>query len=254
MKLIFLYAFVPICLTILSYPQEMFNISKGSAVIGIARNDTIWIGADSKITDTGILGSATSRCKIIRSGNIIFAHHGVIKDYFTNVDIDTIIVHSIEGGTDVRSIIEYFNQAMIFTLQYISTLEVIGKKYSIGDTLNNYHTGFLIAAVEREQPILYSLEYDTKVNDTVPRQSFLTKTELIQQHYNAEIGKIRYFAQGVGNIDEEIRAYQNRNIPSVIVELIERAIQKFPDHLGGPISIIQITKDDIKWIQKGLCE
>lgn len=254
MKLIFLYAVFSIVFTTISLPQNSFSILKGSAIIGITRNDTIWFGADSKTTHSDVLGNTRIQCKIINAGNIVVAHLGLMNDFFTNINIDTIITNCVKDGKNTKSIINYLNKTMIYTLQYISTIAIMGNKYSIGDTLHSYHTGFLIATNEESEPTLHHFEYITTVVEKVPKNSFLTKTELISKLYQVKTGILNYCPLGFSILSENIIKYQNSIIPNLINELIRREIQKSPDKIGEPISIIQITKDNIKWIQRGLCK
>jgi hypothetical protein len=61
-----------------SYSQESSLSKKGTTIVYVIRNDTIWIGVDSKIIgekNGNPIDSVT--CKIIKVNNIVFTHAGL---------------------------------------------------------------------------------------------------------------------------------------------------------------------------------
>jgi len=243
-------AFFIIFISTINYSQELLSINRGTTVVGIARNDTIWIGADSKMED------GTTKCKIVKTDSMVFTHAGIFNESITQINIDTLFVRTVRKVRNVKETREWFNYAMRYILQLTGSLKMPGSiKYRIGDKILEDQTGCLIATYLNGKPIIYTHEYITTVLDNNLASPCQTRTDVIYDSYVTEMGGFRIFSFGYDKlIRNATEDFSNWDIPTLINHLIGMEINRTPSKVGKPISIIRLTKNKIEWVQKGLCE
>ena len=234
-----------ISVNFISNAQSNSSISKGTTILTVIRNDTVWIGADSKETTSW---SNTIVCKIIRKPSFVFAHAGISGLRSDKEEINIIefaLNHS--GGESLQKIMNNFNKNFtdIFT-RLIMKIKVYSN-YSVGDTISNFITSVIFANYESRQANVYFFDFIPIIakNDSVE----------IKIHYNSRTGRIgggfHPALSGERDIIEQIiNKYSTSNIPEAINILINKEIKAVPQIVGLPINIIRIDKDGIHWIQK----
>ena len=211
------------------------------------RNDTIWIGADSKIISKEGGPSLTPRCKIIKANNFVFVHAGLFG--YGGYDIDSIFYYCYGIGRN------YYNTRILFKDLTIKVLYQIASE-----------------KVTRDPQKFISGKKDTDYVSTVFATYETYKAKFISYVYKATIGKNDGGVYTITNVDSTIiesslgatytylggvydaiilmRPNKNEDIPTFINNLIKIEIKAEPNKVGYPINKIRIAKDGIKWIQK----
>ena len=80
-----------------AHTQNANSQINGTVIIGIIRNDTIWIGADTKFNNTTNLQILNlSKIKIFK--NFVYAHAGIFYNAPTKINFNQIFIESAEKG------------------------------------------------------------------------------------------------------------------------------------------------------------
>ena len=237
-----------ISVNFISNAQSNSSISKGTTIITVIRNDTVWIGADSKETTSW---GNTIVCKIIRKPSFVFAHAGISglrsdKEGLKNINIiEFALNHST--GNSLQKIMNNFNKNFTYIFTRLIMKTKAYSNYSVRDTISNFITSVIFANYESRQANVFCFDYIPIIvkNDSVE----------IKINYNSRTGRIgggfHSALSGERDIIEPIiNKYSTSNIPEAINLLINKEIKAVPQIVGLPINIIRIDKAGIHWIQK----
>jgi len=241
-KYLYITIFI-VFVSLLNFHKAEF-IKSGTTIICVVRNDTVWIGADSKIVDQfgKFIGIG---CKVFSGKNFVFANSGLFG--YGKYNIPNIAY---------RSIGEYFtiNDLWLFKRYAIKILYEIGENMS---TRKIYKAG-------QSEEVHFSTIFATNTNGN---------TNIFFDTYELEVGCCNrgsvyaivkvdsVFASGISTnvltykagIYDEIKsmdANRTEDIPIFIKKLITIEINAHPDSVGYPINIIRVTKNKIDWIDK----
>lgn len=228
---------------------------KGTTVISIARDDTIWIGADSKVTN--LTNDIRYDCKLKITDSIIFTYTGsywYITDLI-NINTDSIFYHCIKNkNTSVDNIIKRFNDTIITALEKIGLDLMQRNKYKVNDTIDN-ELNAIFSFNRRNVPHMMVNAYRTIVVDTNlnAKKPLKICTEQEWMIANDEKTKCRLYGKIEAIIPEIISIKPQLNkiyIPKLINEMINAESKAQPQEVGGNINIVCITPRGIRWIQK----
>lgn len=245
-----------VCIVGSIYAEESVLYGEGTTGICIIRNDTIWIGVDSKVTDT--MGSdSLFKCKILTTDKIIFTQTGnnFYIDSQINIHIDTLFINCANEDAAPTQIINCFHDAVLAAYKIIGSNEMLSMRYSIGDTIP-YRLNSIFAFNEESIPHLYLISYKIVVLDTSAGSKNPLKI-IFQKNLrraNSEVPSY-YLAGRIDAILDTMIHFIAPNldkldIPVLINHLIEIQATAQPNHVGGGISIISICPQGINWFQK----
>src|SRR3989304_7237167 len=106
--------FLIISFNYLLYSQECLYPDMGTTIIFILRNDTIWIGTDSKVSNNSKELIPPS-CKISVHRNLVFTSAGLTHDNFSNIYLDTLFIHCAKITHDVETTLWILNRTLTNT-------------------------------------------------------------------------------------------------------------------------------------------
>lgn len=245
----FYVAFFIVALTSISYAQKSFIEKSGSIFVCIQRNDTIWIGVDSKIYQN----PSIIECKILKFDNFVFAHVGLTRgtDMYRNFvwDIDSLFYRAITIKSNFYGIRNYINKSCKVWSSRIGLIEAAKNKMSIGESVIEASITSLFAIYEERKAKVFIYNFLPIVVKTKSGDSTVTT----QVDSGLVIGT-KNIKKSLGGVFQEIAHINptdiSTDIPIAIRELIKIEINAHPDKVGYPINIIRITKDGIRWIDK----
>jgi hypothetical protein len=285
--------FIIILFIILSNFHKSFPQEHGTVIISVIRNDTIWIGADSKVKE-GIFVYDTffNQCKIRKYGDFVFTSSGIYSD--ENFDVDSIL-------TSIQNRVDSFNEIIdTFTTTIIPHLKKFGERYALdlwerkqaleqGYIIGNptidefividslirtkFKPGSLLQALSsvfakfiNGKPRFFFRDFYIRLMDTTKIDSTSIYIQLMADStiYNPNENIVKYYGVTpiIRTLDYSLRnkgkplgdAIEGVDVCDFINFYIKEEIKNSPLDIGEPISIIRLTKDRIEWIQNGLCE
>jgi hypothetical protein len=245
-KVIFLFIFI--CFN--SFPQDSF-INKGTTIIAVVRNDTVWIGADSKVTDEDGNFVGTT-CKILRYNDIVFAHAGLKTDFVADIDIENIFISSYFRNKTLSGTVKTFGDSLMLAIDRANRNSKIGMEYEIGDTIKTHIVEAYFAGVENDTLKLF-------VYLIVPWVGVLHRNGIVFSPYLREVSAQQSsFIPVFGGYANKIRyigdIFKSGDVPQLIRAMILIECAKESKFVGEPINIIRITKNGIEWIENQNCK
>ena len=244
-KMLFLFLLSPL----LGYSQTL--------VIITCRNDTVMIGADSKLglyntaySKNGNIESktATTICKIRQKGNVYYTGAGFGMDIITNyskgiainkrnpITIDfpfNKVVNRLQSYIDssrrIHSIIyEHFKGPQFCTVAFVWFLGQNPRTQVIQFKLTNNDS----------EPI--------RVKYTVSRQDFILPKDM---RATLPIGH----TEAINNVVYSRDFWTGKNTNDCILKLIKMQIKATPSDVGEPIAVVQLTYNKTEWLECGVC-
>ena len=109
--------FITLFITSNQFPQPI-SVYSGTTIITVVRNDTLWIGADSKVVDT-IKDTVYTVCKIISKGDVVFTNSGIIGDWTGNFNVYNLFMYSYDKGNTIFETMKIFGDSLILKFKEI---------------------------------------------------------------------------------------------------------------------------------------
>ncbi|MDB5141574.1 MAG: hypothetical protein JWQ66_287 [Mucilaginibacter sp.] len=234
--------------------------SWSSTVLIVIKDHIITIGADSKVVlfvtevkDKKPVFSIkyTSMCKISKINNFICTGVGVSLETiekkspgFLNPNLALRI--QLQGLCDYL-IPKLFPQIELERRQnrasYIRHFKKTAKK--------DYFATFCFCCFENGKAVVYTLDFGciNSENEKVRIHSKITR--YIEDNKILQLGR----TDAIHPLIASGQAFINKSIPQVIYGLIENEIKQYPDFVGEPIDVIEITgQNKYNWVYNSNCK
>ncbi len=221
---------------------------KGTCVVCVIRNDTIWIGADSKVGQFEL--DVKTFCKIIESNDFVFTHSGLYIHGWKGTDVNKIFRKSASKGVDVYNTMNIFKNDMIRVLEGLGLYEILHNQFSIGDTINIIKVTALFATYNQGKAKRFTQIYSTIVIDTFNVKTIVKIDSTFAPKEGGfsygVIGANAYIAGYIQRNEKEVRALPPIKLINTFIKI---EAKNLPEIVGGPIDMIRITKEGISWIK-----
>src|SRR5215204_660321 len=233
------------------------SAARATTIVAVKRAKEIFIGADSKVTDTFGNALANQACKIVQAGSVFFAYAGFARDNQTGFSIPQIAADalnlkpelSVAGKTEILTgaVVEKLNVELPLLKQnsFVTYREKIEGKTFLR---------VLVAGFERGKPVLLVRQF--RLGQTADEGVGVIVSE---DDCDADCkGKnvTRYLGEtdAIDGLPEETRDFWQQGFAAGIRKLIETEINARDEYVGPPIDILQINARSAVWIQKkALC-
>ena len=244
--------FFIILLCCISYSQESITQYHGTILIGITRNDTMWIGVDSK--SVGNNGDVRTACKIIKTPEFVFAHAGLTQvniksgnKVIKEIKIDSLLYDAYKQGISMDKTMEIFNK------NFIHMHEIEG---SLMNSKANYPINFVLNEIAST---IFFAKYDNNKIEFIFNYYF----PIVREHNHIEVKFSPH--KVVSKMGDEVKIAPffprfrkkeplvidiSKDIPANLRNFIKHQITVDTTNLGLPINIIRICKNGIDWIDK----
>lgn len=224
-----------------------------TTVVAVKTPKEIYLGADSKVTDT--FGNAAERraCKIVQSGRVFFAYAGFARDSKSGFSIPDIARRSLAAAKSPS--IHAKTEAMAKSIVAELTRYLPKMKEESFVTFREKIEGkiflrIVVAGFEKGKPAIfvrmfrYGLAADGRLGVIVTADDCDAKCSApVTTRFLGETDAI------VG-LPEESKDFWNEGFAAGVRKLIETQIAARDEYVGPPIDIVKIDANRAVWIQK----
>lgn len=236
------------------FAQIFAVLGSATTIVAVKTPKEIYIGADSKVTDTfGNTAANAQACKIVQAGSLFFAYAGFARDNQTGFSIPQIALDalnqkpeaSIAERVDIltKTVVEKLNVELPLLKQ--SSFPTYREKID-GRTFLK----ILVAGFEKNKPVVLLRRF--RFGET-SEQTFgvIVSTNDCDA---ACTGKVvtRFLGEtdAIDGLAEETKDFWKQGFAAGVRKLIETEIVARDDYVGAPVDILQITAKRAVWIQK----
>lgn len=233
--------------------QIFVSAARSTTIVAVKTQKEIFIGADSKVTDTFGNAAANQACKIVQAGSVFFAYAGFARDNQTGFSIPQIAAESL----NLKPELSVAAKTEILTLAVVEKLNVelpLLKQNSFvtyrekieGKTFLR----ILVAGFEKGKPVLLVRQF--RLGQTADRSIGV----IVSTDDCAAGCKGKYVTRFLGETDaidglpEETKDFWKQGLAAGVRKLIETEIAARDRYVGPPVDILQITAKRAVWIQK----
>jgi hypothetical protein len=208
-----------------------------TTIVAVKTDKEIVVGADSKVSWIKETFRETD-CKIHQVGNVFFALAGIAGDAGTGFSVARIATQAIKNNQTIQdAVVEFVAMIQDPIYSYVKSM-----KFQMPDWYNgNYGNGSFMDIVffgfENGEPEMYYLNCWP---DNLDAKGFKPGFSFIF------LGCWKSLSELV----ETQPDYWDMGIIKATCNLIQLAINDYPQHVGPPINIVRITADGAEWIQK----
>ncbi len=244
------------------------GVGADTAIIAYRTPQFIVIGADSKMTGSKTGETRRFRCKIGQAKNIVWASSGLTKTIGkvpVNFDVNQVAFDAVNSTSDFDDLIARFDSRIMSDLVPLLTFVAVSTPtYFTDRVLNKPAVEIIFAGVDHDQ-IRASVRYFVvERNSNASTFSDASKFVLTPQHVDcpskncasSEEGSFRLGAQDAidAELTREPEIWQKLGVVPAIKKLIGLQIVHSPNLVGGPLTIMKISRSGIDWIEKGACQ
>jgi len=234
-------------LTIILFSQTYISYNQ-TTIIAIRLNDTIIIGADSKAHN---FKKSWNVCKIYKYKNFYYAVSGISSDTIYNFDLEVIINKNVDANREIFLTLDSLNYALCDSLiNYLKRIK-FNRPYVYNEFITKYRgIKIIFAIISYQIPFLVGAEYYVEYDSTMMNYYIKYKNTFCPGDSKAS-SNIMIIGQhkAIDGYLEDHPGFWEKNPVEAINFLIKLEIKSNPDKVGKPIDIIQITKNNYKWIQ-----
>ncbi|MFB9842683.1 hypothetical protein [Mucilaginibacter ginsenosidivorans] len=222
-----------------------------TCIVAIKRNDTIMVGADSRVSQSGIniitkqpiTRYADTSCKIISNGNgsINFSLSG-----YQGVSLRNLAKRIIDTAKSITAFEKAYQTSVI---DYVFNSFVSANKHEVQYLLKRYKVGYAITDC-----VVFGREQDTMILHYLALRRKVTDTLSIDLEWGRQ-DKVDSVAFGEWKEISDNHLWSNREVwknglKSGIEFLINFSHTYHPDHVGGPINVLMVTRKKTMWLDK----
>ncbi len=228
----------------ISYPQESINLYHGTILIGITRNDTIWIGVDSK--SVGNNGDVIKVCKIIKTPEFVFAYCGLSQSNVKSdnkvtkkINIDKLLYDAYHQGITMDKTMEIFNKIYIQMHEIVGSVMNSEANYPINSVLNEIASTIFFARYD-----INKIEFIFNYYFPIVGENNHIDVKFSPHRWVSEIGdrvKIAPFFPNVGK-RETFVIDTSKDIPTNLRNFIKHRINVDKKNLGPPLILFKLAK------------
>lgn len=226
------------------------NFKHGSFCVAFVRGDTITVGIESRIMGPHVVPDTA--CKIFESNGVIFASVGIFAHYRFNIrdeaKRDLILPITLEKRVQrFDSVTFNWMRTWVDSLSYhdlFSNSEMARNALSIRALFATFING---------SPILYNRTFHPRMSghhvivDTSFTQSIVTPDEWVCSPFEGDSTYLTGYIEALNKTNMIITATPE----TIIRALIENQSKMDSIWIGGPIDIVQLTRDGkARWIQR----
>ncbi|MGA9936727.1 MAG: hypothetical protein WA369_12070 [Candidatus Acidiferrales bacterium] len=229
--------------------------SRATSIIAVTHNGNIWIAADSKETaigagDVDSPGRDRYICKLRKQNTFYFAGAGNdYEDPPSGFSIPNLVAASSSPNASIYQtalrFISISKSPIAKETAFIVKYE--GARFSLTDSIRFGRVIFF--GVERGQPKVWLVTISVH---------FLDGEWIVDEHAPEPPPKdLPGF--GIGVVDtavDYIMGHQNEVATDplgVLRKSVAAQVQVDPIHIGGPISIVELSRNGVRWIEPGEC-
>ena len=223
-----------------------------TCIVGIRTPQIAVIAADSKGTFKGNNPeSVRSVCKIFRVSEAGFAIAGLIKDPESGFDLEKIVAETLWQRASISMATVQLRERLVslltLELKHLKDKKPALFKESMKD---DYVCSLLIAAWEKEQPVMNGLGFKASEDD---RGQMQIDTSLLCCPGNCPEGVYTFFLGARNGIDHYV-ANHGMNIGMSPEDgapfLVGLEIKAGTEGVGLPIDVLAITGVGVKWLAR----
>jgi hypothetical protein len=234
------------CIVIIGPP------SYGTTVIFIRRGTTIWIAADSQQTGFDQFGNKKAvrfQCKLIKENSFYWASSTNYYADSTGFSIQK-LVQAAKGNTLHEIAANLADTAKQPILDEVENVEnqIPPEKRRTTDAAMLFGT-VLFLGLDDQKPAVFIVRFTvqrTNRKETVRSDGPIPFTE------TSVGGGIGIFDEGLDYMTAH-RAEIASNPIGILRNSVLQEEHKFPDDIGGKMSILQLSSDGFRWIENGEC-
>jgi hypothetical protein len=238
-----------VLLAIISAPSN----SLSTTVVAVKTSKEIYLGADSKVTDT--FGNAAERraCKIVQSGRVFFAYAGFARDAKNGFSIPEIAKRSLASGKtlSIQAKTEAMAKVIVTELtRYLPKMKdesfVTFREKIEGKTFLR----IVVAGFDKGRPAIFVRLFRYGMT-TDGRGGVLVSADDCDGKCSAPV-TTRFLGEtdAIVGLPEESKNFWNDGFAAGIRKLIEIQIAARDEYVGPPIDILRIDAKRATWIQK----
>ena len=237
--------------------QLAASAARATTIVAVKRAKEIFIGADSKVTDTFGNASANQACKIMQAGSVFFAYAGFARDNQTGFSIPQIAADALNlkpelavaARTEIltSAVIEKLNVELPLLKQhsFVTYREKIEGKTFLR---------ILIAGFEKGKPVLLVRQFRLGQMADKGVGVIVSRDDCDAGCKGKNITRFLGETEAIAGLPEETKDFWKQGFAAGVRKLIETEINARDEYVGAPIDILQITARRAVWIQKkALC-
>ena len=228
--------------------------ASATTVVAARTPTTLVLGADS-LTHTLDEDKYWSVCKINVSNGVFWAAAGATANPAMNYSLNALVDKAMAGSSSLDARTAAFEAALIPQLAEVANAIRMEnpswyERHAEGLAL----TRVLFGAFENGASRLRLREFVTKANPSADRVDVsVTRTDCP----GPSCANSRIFFLGqyefASKVAGDLLTAPTTGLAEGVRRSIEAEIAHNPDHVGPPVSIVEITKDGANWIDKGKC-
>ncbi|MEH2513139.1 hypothetical protein V1291_004493 [Nitrobacteraceae bacterium AZCC 1564] len=215
---------------------------------------TTVIGADS-FTHTLDDEKQWSKCKIRRAGPVLWTATGILGNPEFNFSLDRLVDEAMSRPERLDARIKAFEAALVVPLsEVVENIRVENPSWYVRRAKGLAVTRVIFSANEDGVNRFWTREFVAKsapvgrwVNISVKRTD--CPGPACQHRRVFLLGQYDYARK----IADDAATWEQNGTAEAVRRAIEAEIENNPRHVGPPIAIAEMTKDGVKWIEKGLC-
>ena len=234
-------------------PAMAVFAARATTIVAVKTRKEIFIGADSKVTDTFGSASANQACKIVQAGDAFFAYAGFARDIQTGFSIPQIGMDALNlepelaiaarTETLTKTVIEKLNVELPLLKQnsFVTYREKIE-----GQTFLR----ILVAGFEKGKPVLLVRKFRLGQTADQTIGVIVSNDDCAADCKGKNITRFLGETDAIDGLPEETGDFWKQGFAAGIRKLIETQITARERYVGPPIDILQITARRAVWIQK----
>lgn len=226
--------------------------TNATTIVAVKTKQEIIIGADSKLTDTYGNTVNEQACKIIQSGNMVFAAEGFIRNKQTGFGIYKIIGQALKQPAKISLTDKVNFVSGVVVSELLKELPKLRKQNA--DTYRSKIEGkvflsLLFAGFENGKPLMFVRQFRLAMSRQQIGISVLPDD--CMEDCNREF-ETRFLGEkeAIESLPEDTPNFWGKGAAEGIRLLIETEIQSRNEYVGPPIDIVRLNNKRVEWIQR----
>lgn len=228
-----------------------------TSAIGLRTPALIVLGADSKVT-TPDHEDAGSRCKIRGANQIFWIEAGITVLPKANFVLDDIAAGAMAADEPMSSRVAKFEDVLQSTLLPIMNKVRVSAPFFFADRLEKAWIQIAFASFENGIPTLRVRSFIAKASPARGAYLEINRADLpnaaLPETVFASLGHDEVVKAKLAAIPGDRQQWlKAKGEDHAVEELIADEIAAVPQDVGPPISVVDIRRDGINWISRGVC-
>jgi hypothetical protein len=225
-----------------------------TTLVAVWTPTTTVIGADS-LTHTLDDGKRWSMCKIRRAGPVVWAATGITGNPDFHFSLDRLVGEAMSGPGSLDAKITAFETALFVPLsEVVHNIRIENPSWYYRHAKGHAVTRLIFSAHEdgvnrfwMREFVAESARIGDEIDISVKRTDCPGPT--CQDFRVFLLGQYDYASR----IASDAGFWEKNGLAESVRRSIETEIAGNPDHVGPPIAIVEVTRDGVRWVEKGEC-